>query len=126
MKKPLLFILTILFTTLSFGQDDLGLIIEKTKARLDSVNKESFSTKYYLNRGFLIGDLMTDFIEFKEDKEDNFMLNSRGTFRRIYKGLRKSFTGKNQKIPKIDFKEIKENYRGTDVVPVGIIQTRGE
>ena len=126
MKKPLLFILTVLFTTLSFGQDDLGLIIEKTKERLDSVNKESFSTKYYLNRGFLIGDLMTDFIEFKEDKEDNFMLNSRGTFRRIYKGLRKSFTGKNQKIPKIDFKEIKENYRGTDVVPVGIIQTRGE
>ncbi|MEM6892493.1 MAG: T9SS type A sorting domain-containing protein [Bacteroidota bacterium] len=126
MKRKLLLSLTILISTLSFGQDEMATIVENAKAKLDSVNTESFSTKYFLNQGFLVGDLMRDFIEFKDDKEGNFIVNSRGTFRRIYKGLRKSFTGKVQKIPKIEFKEIKENYRGTDVVPVGIIQTRGE
>ena len=54
-------------------------------------------------------------------------MNRKGVFKRIYRGLRKSYTGKKQKIPRIDFKQIKETYRNKqNTIPIGIIQTRGE
>ena len=126
MKKKLLLILTILsFST--YGQNDVEEIIEQVNQKMDSVEVDQLSTKYFLNKGFMIPDLLEDFMEFKSNKEDNFILNRKGVFKRIYRGLRKSYTGKKQKIPRIDFKQIKETYRNKqNTIPIGIIQTRGE
>lgn len=112
-KKVLLFPVLFIFSFISFSQNTIDEHIKSIEDKLDSVDTKSLSTKYFLNKGFLAGDLIADYHEFKEHKEDNFILNDKKTFRRIYRGLRKSFVGKNnsKKVGKIDFKAIKERYK---------------
>ncbi len=128
MKKRFLLLLLML-STIAYSQTDIDREIERANKKLDSTDKKAFTTNLLLNKGFLMGDLLLDYIEFGEHEEDNFILNDKKTFRRIHRGLQKSFVGNNRrkKVQNIDFESIKNRFKKLkNVVPVGIIQAKGE
>lgn len=131
MKKiPIAIFFIVLQHSLNAQQDtesNLKNIIDTYEAKIDSIDKKHIDTKYFLNKGFLSRKILSDYFDFKDSVEDGFTISSPKTFKRIYRGLRKSDLNNTKRLQLPRFKDIKKRYLTLDNrVPLGIVQAKGE
>lgn len=110
-----------------YSQEDAANKIERYEQKLDSVDKQSIKTNYLLNKGFLMSGLLDDFFDYEKHDEDAFTEINPQKFKVLYKGMRKSDLKTKKTLSQFNFGNLKAQYANRpNVVPVGVIQTRGE
>jgi hypothetical protein len=127
MKRKLHLILFTLVVFMAHSQEDAAIEIQKYEHKLDGVDKRSIKTNYLLNKGFLMSGLLDDFFDYENHYEDAFTEINPQKFKVLYKGMRKSDLKNQKRLPRFNFRDIKAQYADRpNVVPIGIVQTRGE
>lgn len=127
MLRKLLLCIPFLYLSLTSAQDKMDDVVETYLQKVDSVEKQTISTKYLFNKGLLSEDILSQFTEFKKNKEDGFTVISPKHFKFLYRRIRRSDLKRPKRLPKVDFDELKATYKTKkNIVPLGIVQVQGQ